>query len=523
MFLLLSIALPLLGAVALLTLFRRAASSAFNLALAASGFGFLATLAMIPEVLQNPNGVSELIDWNWIAYPPIHFHLAVDGLSLWLIVATGLLSLIGIASAARFTNQMEESRNPGVFLGWLLFLQAAITGVFAAQDLFLFYVFFELTLVPCLFLMGKWGQDSGSATKNGSTVKFFIYTFAASILMLGGITYVFLKAGTFDYRSILTQLAAGNFRLSTAEQWPLFLAFFFAFAVKTPLFPFHAWQADAYATSPTPLTIVMAGLMGKMGAYGLLRFCLPLFPTAARESAYWINGLAIVAIIYGGLVAIVQPNMKRLLAYSSLSHLGFVILGIFSFHQNGLDGAAYQMVCHAISTGALFLFAGYLEERRASSEIADFGGIASHTPWLSTAFLVAALASSGLPMLNNFVGEYLILQGAAFAGMPYAAGAAVGVILSAVYLLWMYQRTFLGPKPAAEMADLNFREAIAAAPLLLLMIVMGILSTPFLGAQSAVNAKILEQTKMNVEFRVNAEPAVQPLADQSASEAVLGQ
>lgn len=523
MFLLLSIALPLLGAVALLTLFRRAASSAFNLALAASGFGFLATLAMIPEVLQNPNGVSELIDWNWIAYPPIHFHLAVDGLSLWLIVATGLLSLIGIASAARFTSQMEESRNPGVFLGWLLFLQAAITGVFAAQDLFLFYVFFELTLVPCLFLMGKWGQDSGSATKNGSTVKFFIYTFAASILMLGGITYVFLKAGTFDYRSILTQLAAGNFRLSTAEQWPLFLAFFFAFAVKTPLFPFHAWQADAYATSPTPLTIVMAGLMGKMGAYGLLRFCLPLFPTAARESAYWINGLAIVAIIYGGLVAIVQPNMKRLLAYSSLSHLGFVILGIFSFHQNGLDGAAYQMVCHAISTGALFLFAGYLEERRASSEIADFGGIASHTPWLSTAFLVAALASSGLPMLNNFVGEYLILQGAAFAGMPYAAGAAVGVILSAVYLLWMYQRTFLGPKPAAEMADLNFREAIAAAPLLLLMIVMGILSTPFLGAQSAVNAKILEQTKMNVEFRVNAEPAVQPLADQSASEAVLGQ
>lgn len=519
MFLLISIALPLIGCIALLTMFRRNAASAYNIALAASGFGFLATLAMIPEVLQNPNGVSELIDWNWIAYPPIHFHLGVDGLSLWLIVATALLTLIGVASAARFTSQMDEAKNPGVFLGWLLMLQAAITGVFAAQDLFLFYVFFELTLVPCLFLMGKWGQDSGSATKNGATIKFFIYTFAASILMLGGITYVFLKAGTFDYRSILTQLAAGNFRLTPAEQWPLFLAFFLAFAVKTPLFPFHAWQSDAYATSPTPLTIVMAGLMGKMGAYGLLRFCLPLFPTAARESAYWINGLAIIAIIYGALVAIVQPNMKRLLAYSSLSHLGFVILGIFSFHQNGLDGAAYQMVCHAVTTGALFLFAGYLEERRSSTEIAEFGGIASHTPWLSTAFLIAALASSGLPMLNNFVGEYLILQGAAFAGMPYAAAAAVGVILSAVYLLWMYQRTFLGAKPSEAMADLNFREAIIAAPLLILMIVMGIISSPFLGAQSAVNAKILEQTKMNVEFRVNAEPA----SPQPAEEAVLGQ
>jgi NADH-quinone oxidoreductase subunit M len=518
MFLLIAIGLPLAAFLLLVTLYRRAASTAYNIALAASGFGFLATLAMIPEVLQNPNSLAELIDWNWIPYPPIHFHLGVDGLSLWLIVATALLSLIGIASAARYTAQMDESRNPGVFLGWLLLLQTAITGVFAAQDLFLFYVFFELTLVPCLFLMGQWGQANGNATKNGATIKFFLYTFAASILMLGGIIYVFLKAGTFDYRSILAQISAGNFRLTPAEQWPLFLAFFLAFAVKTPLFPFHAWQADAYATSPSALTIVMAGLMGKMGAYGLLRFCLPLFPTAARESAYWVNGLAILAIVYGGLVAIVQPNLKRLLAYSSLSHLGFVVLGIFSFHQNGLDGAAYQMVCHAVTTGALFLLAGYLEERRNSTEIADFGGLAAHVPWLSSAFLLAALASSGLPMLNNFVGEYLILQGAAFAGMPYAAGAAIGVILSAVYLLWMYQRTFLGAKPAEALPDLNFREAIVAAPLLILMVVMGILATPFLNPQSAVNLKILEQTKMNVEFRVNADPA----ANQT-EEAFLGQ
>ncbi len=248
-------------------------------------------------------------------------------------------------------------------------------------------------------------------------------------------------------------------------------------------------------------------MMGKLGAYGLLRFCLPLFPNAARECAGWINGLAILAILYGALVAIVQPNIKRLLAFSSLSHLGFIVLGIFSFHINGLDGAAYQMVCHAITTGALFMLAGVLEDRKGSSDIADFGGLASRTPWLATTFLVAVLASSGLPSLNNFVGEYLILQGAAFAGFPYAAAAAVGVILSAVYLLWMYQRTFLGPNPAEDTADLSGNETIAIAPLILLMIWMGVNSGSFMPLQSAVNQKILQQSKMNVEFRVQVPAA----------------
>ncbi|MCX6613642.1 MAG: NADH-quinone oxidoreductase subunit M, partial [Acidobacteria bacterium] len=348
--------------------------------------------------------------------------------------------------------------------------------------------FFELTLVPTLFLMGQYGKDSGRSTSSAATVKFFIYTFAGSVLMLAAITYLFLKAGTFDYQNILLQVQAGSFRLSPAEQMPLFLAFFLAFAVKTPLFPFHSWQADAYATAPSPLGIVMAGMMGKLGAYGLLRFCLPLFPNAARECAGWINGLAILAILYGALVAIVQPNIKRLLAFSSLSHLGFIVLGIFSFHINGLDGAAYQMVCHAITTGALFMLAGVLEDRKGSSDIADFGGLASRTPWLATTFLVAVLASSGLPSLNNFVGEYLILQGAAFAGFPYAAAAAVGVILSAVYLLWMYQRTFLGPNPAEDTADLSGSETIAIAPLILLMIWMGVSSGSFMPLQSAVKS-----------------------------------
>jgi NADH-quinone oxidoreductase subunit M len=484
MYLLIALFLPLVGFLACLTVLRKSQQLAYTASLFASGVSLLASLAMIPGVMQSPVKLSQATSVNWIPYPPIHFSVGVDGLSLWLIAVTALLTVIAIV--------MSSGRD-AMFLGWMLLLEAGIVGVFAAQDLFLFFVFFELTLVPVLFLMGQYGKDSGKATSTGATIKFFIYTFAGSVLMLAAITYLFLKAGTFDYQNILLQVQAGSFRLSPAEQMPLFLAFFLAFAVKTPLFPFHAWQADAYATAPSPLGIVMAGLMGKLGTYGLLRFCLPLFPNAARECAGWINGLAILAILYGALVAIVQPNIKRLLAFSSLSHLGFVVLGIFSFHINGLDGAAYQMVCHAVTTGALFVLAGVLEERKGSCEISAFGGLASRTPWLATTFLIAALASSGLPALNNFVGEYLILQGAAFAGFGYAAAAGIGVILSAVYLLWMYQRTFLGPNPDEATADLSNQEAIAIAPLILLMIWMGVSSGNF-----------LPQTKMNVEFRVAA-------------------
>ena len=509
MYLALALLLPFAGFLACITLFRRTRQSAFITALATSGVAFLASLAMIPEIAQNPTRISQATQLDWIPYPPIHFSIGADGLSLWLIVATALLSLIAILSAAK---------RSGDFFAWLLLLESAIIGVFCAQDLFLFFVFFELTLVPTLFLMGQYGKDSGRATSTAATIKFFIYTFAGSVLMLAAIVYLFLKGGTFDYQNILLQMAAGSFRLSPAEQLPLFLAFFLAFAVKTPLFPFHSWQADAYATAPSPLGIVMAGLMGKLGCYGLLRFCLPLFPNAARDCAYWINALAILAILYGALVAIVQPNIKRLLAFSSLSHLGFIVLGIFSFHINGLDGAAYQLVCHAITTGALFLLAGYLEDRKGSTDIADFGGLASRTPWLATTFLIAVLAASGLPSLNNFVGEFLILQGAAFAGFPYAAAAAIGVILSAVYLLWMYQRTFLGPThPGDTTPDLSNTEALAIAPLVILMIWMGIGPGNFLPLQNAVNIKILQQSKMNVEFQVAAPPPIAALQPEAVS------
>lgn len=506
------IALPFVVFLGILFFLRNHAARAHAAAMVAAAVTLLNCVFMIGPVTRNPGKLSFEENLAWIPYPPIHFHVGLDGLSLWLVFATALISLVAIASAHKLSVDPAKSDKAALFYGWLLLLEAALIGVFTAQDLFLFYVFFELTLVPTLFLMGQWGSDPDAGKNRSSAIQFFIYTFAASILMLGGIIYLFLKAGTFNYQSILAQVAAGSFRLSPAEQLPLFLVFFFAFAVKTPLFPFHAWQANAYSTAPSALGIVMAGLLGKLGTYGLLRFCLPLFPNAAREASYWINGLAIIAIIYGGLVALVQPNIKRLLAFSSLSHLGFIVLGIFSFNHFGLDGASYLMVCHAFTTAALFLMAGYLEERKGSSEIASFGGIATKAPWLATTFLICALASLGLPLLNNFVGEFLILQGAALYSFPYAAGAGLGVILSACYLLWMYQRTFLGPLSSAPVADLSMREVFTLAPLLLMIFYMGIASGNFLPAQSAVNQNILKQSKMNVEFRVLNQPTAKPEA-----------
>ena len=277
----------------------------------------------------------------------------------------------------------------------------------------------------------------------------------------------------------------------------LFLAFFVAFAIKVPLFPLHTWLPDAHVEAPTAGSVMLASVMLKMGTYGLVRFCLPLFPHAARASAPWIAGLAICGIVYGALVALVQPNMKKLVAYSSVSHLGFVVLGIFSFNQQGLDGAVYQMLNHGISTGALFMLVGYLYERRHSLEISAYGGVATPAPKLAIVFLITTLASVGLPTLNNFVGEYLVLQGAAQANIAWAVGAALGVILSACYMLWLYQRAFFGRASESvshHMHDLTAREWAAILPLLILMFWMGTFTQSFLPPISAQNAEILKQT-----------------------------
>ncbi|MEP6963688.1 MAG: NADH-quinone oxidoreductase subunit M, partial [Acidobacteriota bacterium] len=363
------------------------------------------------------------------------------------------------------------------------------------------------------FLIGIWGHER----RIYAAVKFFLFTMAGSVLMLGAIIYLYNVSGTFDYVALQSMIQARTLVFGPQAQMLLFLAFFIAFAIKVPLFPLHTWLPDAHVEAPTAGSLMLASVMLKMGTYGLVRFCLPLFPESARQSAPWIATLAIIGIVYGALVALVQPNMKKLVAYSSVSHLGFVVLGIFSFTQQGLDGAVYQMLNHGISTGALFILVGYLYERRHSLEISAYGGVATPAPNLAIVFLITTLASIGLPMLNNFVGEYLVLQGAAKANFGYAIFAALGVILSACYMLWLYQRTFYGRASEAvshHVPDLTTREWAAILPLVALMFWMGIYAQTFLPAISAQNTAILNQMDENKVQQV-AIPALPGIANRA--------
>ena len=342
------------------------------------------------------------------------------------------------------------------------------------------------------FLIGIWGHDR----RIYAAVKFFLYTMAGSVLMLAAIIYLYNLTGSFDYTEIVKWLQTNP--LAPQTEMLLFLAFFIAFAIKVPLFPLHTWLPDAHVEAPTAGSIMLASVMLKMGCYGLVRFCLPMFPNAAHRCQPWIASLAICGIVYGALVALVQPNMKKLVAYSSVSHLGFVVLGIFSFTQQGLDGAVYQMLNHGISTGALFMLVGFLYERRHSLEISAYGGVATPAPNLAIVFLITTLASIGLPTLNNFIGEYLVLQGTAQANFTWAVFASLGVIFSACYMLWLYQRTFYGRASQGvqhHMHDLSAREWAAAIPLLILMVWMGTYTQTFMPPISAQNARILEQVK----------------------------
>ena len=436
------------------------------------------------------------VDVPWIGTPNIHFAISVNGVSLWLILLATLLTPLCVLVS---WNSIQE--NTKEFYAFLLLLEFGLIGVFLAQDLFLFYVFWEICLVPMYFLIGIWGHDR----RIYAAVKFFLYTMAGSVLMLAAIIYIYNKTLTFSYPAILEMLGNGKLVFPAGEQMLLFLAFFLAFAIKVPLFPLHTWLPDAHVEAPVAGSIMLAGVMLKMGTYGILHFCLPLFPSAARACAPWICVLAIIGIIYGSLVALVQPNMKKLVAYTSVAHLGFVVLGIFTFTQPGLDGAVYQMLNHGVSTGALFLIVGILYERRHSLEISDYGGVATVAPWLSIMFLVTTLASIGLPLLNNFVGEFLVLQGAAIAHFPWAVWASLGVILSACYMLWMYQRVFYGEAShhvADHVPDLNAREWAAILPLIVMMVWMGVYSQTFLPSVTKNTARVLEQTNVNVPYRV---------------------
>jgi NADH-quinone oxidoreductase subunit M len=461
---------------------------------------FLAALRLIRPVLADAGAFSSQIDYPWVESLNIRLHLGVDGISLWLILLTTLLVPLAVWATEKMVKERRKS-----FFAMLMLFEFGLIGVFSALDLFAFYVFWEIALVPMYLMVGGWGGANAFKV----SVKFFVYTMAGSVLMLGSILYLHGLTGSFDYLEILQAVSSGRIPLSARDQILIFVGFLAAFAVKAPIFPLHTWLPNTYAEAPMPATFLLAAVMSKMGTYGLLRYGITLAPAAAHRFAPWIVVCAIVGIVYGALLALVQTNIKRLLAYSSLSHVGFIVLGIFAFNQQGADGAVYQMLAHGISTGALFLLAGYLQTRRHSLEIADFGGVAALAPRLATAFSIAMLASIGLPMLCNFVGEFLVLQGAALVNFNWAIWAALGVILSAAYMLWMYQRTFFGKlnEEIEHFHDMQWRDWVPVVPLIALMVWLGCYTQSFMPSISEATSRVLESTNTSVQYRVKRDTA----------------
>lgn len=408
------------------------------------------------------------INKQWIASPNIHYHMAVDGISVWLVVLTTFLTPLCVLISWKSIHERVKE-----FFILLLILETALIGVFTSLDLFLFYFFWEATLIPMALLIGMYGHGR----RVYAAVKFFLFTMIASVFMLAAIIWLYAQVGSFDFVTIQTAIRNGQLEnFAAAAPW-LFLGFFVAFAVKVPLFPLHTWLPDAHVEAPTAGSVLLAGVLLKMGTYGMLRFNLGLFPEQSRHNAWWIGILALTGIIYGALVAMVQPNMKKLIAYSSISHLGFVVLGIFSFNTAALDGAEFVMLAHGVSTGALFMLAGILYERRHTYEIREFGGLATTMPIYAAFFLFIVLSSLGLPLLNGFVGEFLVLSGAFQARALYGILGATGVIWSACYLLWMYQRVFFGKithEVNSTLPDLDKREKAALWPAAVVALVMGV-------------------------------------------------
>ncbi len=422
--------------------------------------------------------------YDWLGGLGASWHLGVDGISLFLVALTALLFPLAIAG-------IDAEHSPKPYYAWLLVLEAGCLGVFCALDLFAFFVFFEIVLVPMYFLIARWGHGR----RNYAATKFFLFTMLGSALMLVAVVALALlharAAGgpvTFD----LVEIASAQSVAPTTARW-LFLAFAAAFAVKVPLFPMHTWLPDAHTNAPTAGSVILAGVMLKLGTYGLLRFGLYLFPEASVHFAPLLITLGVVGIVYGAVVAAMQRDLKRLVAYSSVAHLGFIVLGTFAINTEGISGGLLQMVNHGVSTGALFLLVGMIYERRHTYAIAELGGLQRSAPRLAAVFTVVMLSSVGLPGLNGFVGEFLVLVGAFVAHRWWAVAAAAGVVLAAVYLLWAYQRVFHGPASGAnaEMADLGWREMLLMAPFVAAIVFMGVYPKPVIDRmEPAVDALI---------------------------------
>jgi len=467
------IAVPVLTAVAIALLPANRGDYAKATALVGSTITGAISLFVLATFDKGDPGFQLVSEQSWVSSLGLSWILGVDGISLFLVVLTGILFPIAIVTT-------EAHHEPKPYYLWLMLLMAGSMGAFLALDLLLFFLFFEVVLVPMYFLIGGWGH--GDRVK--AAMKFFLYTMAASALMLVGIVSLALLVGretgltTFDVRV----LADNSDVLSHTAALLIFLSFAAAFAVKVPLFPLHTWLPDAHTEAPTAGSVILAGVMLKLGTYGFIRFGLYLFPEIAHELAWIFFTLGVVGIVYGAAVATMQRDLKRLVAYSSIAHLGFIVLGVFAMNAQGLTGAVLQMVNHGISTGALFILVGWIYERRHTREIALLGGLQGVAPIMAAVFTVVMLSSIGLPGLNGFVGEFLILLGAFSSARWWAVVGVSGVILAALYLLWAYQRVFHGPVSGdnEKMSDLKLSELFGIAPLIALIIAMGVYPKPVL-------------------------------------------
>src|SRR5262245_33969069 len=424
----------------------------------------------------------------WMPSFGISYHLGIDGISLLLVMLTTFLMPIVLLSAWHYIESRWKE-----FAVTMLLLETGMVGVFVALDLFLFYIFWEAMLIPMYLIIGIWGGPS----RVYAAIKFILYTLGGSLLMLVAILALYFQHGsaTGNYTFDLPVLAQFVLPAGLGQNL-LFLVFALAFAIKVPMFPFHTWLPDAHTEAPTPGSVILAGVLLKMGTYGFLRFCLPLFPQASLTFAPWMFALAVVGIIYGAWVSTIQRDLKRLVAYSSVSHLGFVVLGLFTLTPQGMVGGLIQMINHGLSTGALFLVVGMLYERRHTRLIAEFGGLWKVVPAMGVLFLIVCLSSVGLPGLNGFVGEFLILLGAFQADRLAAVIAATGVIFAAVYLLWMYQRVIFGVVTKdvnLRLPDLSVREWAILLPILALIVWIGVYPSSFTGlTEASVDALIAE-------------------------------
>jgi NADH-quinone oxidoreductase subunit M len=495
-----TIFLPLLGALVLLAIDRTKTELLKQIAFAFSLLTFALSLVLWFQYDPAASGFQFQEHYVWIAGLNISYFVGIDGMSLLLIVLTTFLTPLALLGTWNsISHRLKE------YVLMLLLLEVGMIGVFAALDLFLFYVFWEAMLIPMYFIIGIWGGQE----RVYAAIKFFLFTLFGSVLMLVAILalafYVsILPDGKFTTN--LLELYSLAPRLSSALQLLMFLAFALSFAIKVPVFPLHTWLPDAHVQAPTAGSVILAGVLLKMGTYGFIRFCLPLFPGAALKAMPAMSTLAVIGIVYGALVSMVQTDIKKLVAYSSVSHLGFVVLGIFAITEEGMQGAIIQMINHGLSTGALFLIVGMIYDRAHTRNIADFGGVAKVMPVFATIFFIVGLSSLGLPGLNGFIGEFLILIGAFksvfLASHWYAIIGALGVIFAAVYILWMYQRVMLGPLREGglygghTLKDINAREIASLIPIVVFIVWIGVYPSTFLTKSAVVAKEVVQKVEL---------------------------